>query len=227
MDTQRQELGYLCLGVCLWIASVAAVGLIVKMRQCPPSRNISLLMAVPIGAVALVGLCGCTPHPVKKSEPKSVSVAEPQWRHVRTDEESATFMTPAIQTVGAYKRFWLAEVFAKPKPLTVRGDMGLAATRTDLIEVDCEQTRVRALQSTFMDEKDWSGTDTPEKPQWHFVNPDAQNIVTVRHACAGEKLTGTGYPSMKAARLSYRSSIQSDDAKGRAVSSTVRQPSAR
>ena len=116
-------------------------------------------------------------------------------------------MTPAVQTVGDFKRFWLAEVYAKPRRVTLRGDTGLAIERDDLIEVDCAETRVRALQTSFMDGKDWSVMETPEKPAWIFVNPDVRNMVTVRHACSGEKLTGAGYPTMKAARIAYRASL--------------------
>lgn len=179
------------------------------------------------GVAVVVGSGGCQQPPAKKaSAAKAVMVAEPQWRHIRTNDDSATYMTPAIQTVGQYKRFWLAEGFAKPKRATVRGETGTAATRTDLIEVDCAETRVRALQSTFMDEKDWSATDTPDKPAWFFVNPDVQNMVTVRHACAGEKLTGTGYPTMKAARIAYRASLSaSKPTTGNAVSPKGSQPS--
>jgi len=162
-------------------------------------------LAVAVTAVAVAG--GCQPPPAKKPPAKVEQVAEPRWRHIRTDEDSATYMTPAIQLVGAYKRFWLAEVYAKPQRVTVRGETGLAIERDDLIEVDCAETRVRALQTTFIDGKDWSAMETPEKPEWFFVNPDVRNMVTVRHACAGEELTGTGYASMKEARLAYRASL--------------------
>lgn len=185
--------------------------LIAKMSCRPTRPRIHRLSVATLGVIAIVGGGGggggCQKPPVENSAVQARAVTEPQWRHIRTDEGSATYMTPAVQTVGQYKRFWLAEVFAKPKRATVRGETGTAATRTDLIEVDCVETRVRALQSTFMDEKGWSATDTPEKPAWFFVNPDVKNMVTVRHACAGEKLTGTGYQTMKAARVAYRASL--------------------
>lgn len=197
-----------------WIACFAAVRLIAKMSCRPTRPKIHRLPVAMLGVVAIIGGGGggCQKPAAKNSAAPAGAVTEPQWRHIRTDEGSATYMTPAVQTVGQYKRFWLAEVFAKPKRATVRGETGTAATRTDLIEVDCAETRVRALQSTFMDEKGWSATDTPDKPAWFFVNPDVQNMVTVRHACAGEKLTGTGYPTMKAARVAYRASLSASKA---------------
>jgi hypothetical protein len=168
-----------------------------------PQRILRLTMTAT--AIAVAG--GCQPPPANKPPVKAEQAAEPRWRQIRTDEDSATYMTPAVQSVGAYKRFWLSELYAKPKVATIRGETGILARRDDLIEVDCAETRVRMLQTTFMDGKDWSATETPEKPEWFFVNPDVRNMVTVRHACAGEKLTGKGYASMKEARVAYHASL--------------------
>ena len=183
------------------------VRLIAEMIRRTIPKHIWRLTIGTATMMAIAAASGCEPPPTKKPPAKVGQVAEPQWRHIRTDEDSATYMTPAVQSVGAYKRFWLAEVYAKPQRTTVRGETGFAIERDDLIEVDCAETRVRALQTTFMDGKDWSATETPEKPEWFFVNPDVRNMVTLRHACAGEKLTGKGYTSMKDARLAYRASL--------------------
>lgn len=165
------------------------------------------LGAAALGATLAIGLGGCQPPPVKKPPAKTEQVAEPRWRHIRSDGESATYMTPAIQSVGSYKRFWLAEVYAKPLKVTVRGDTGIAIETDDLMEVDCAEIRVRVLQRTFKGENDWSATETPDKPKWRYVNPDALNGATLRHACNGERLTGTGYASMEKARLAYHASL--------------------
>lgn len=160
---------------------------------------VGLTLALVVGA--------CQPSQPRKLASTPNVVAEPRWRQLRTDEDSATFVTTAVQTVGPYKRFWFAEVAAKPRQVTIQGQSGRAATRMDLLEVDCAELRIRSLQTSFMDEGDWSGTETRDKPKWTFAGPDSPSLVTIRHACAGEPLTGTGYPSLKAARKAYRSSL--------------------
>ncbi|MBX3485791.1 surface-adhesin E family protein [Phenylobacterium sp.] len=133
------------------------------------------------------------------------SVVEPRWRELRSNDERAVYFTPTVETVGPYRRMWMAEVLAKAKPMTVGGERMAVERRSDLIEVDCAQKRVRSLQVNVAGEGGRTASDTFEEPQWYFVNPDAANYVTLEHACGGRRISaGAGFPTLKAAMDDYR-----------------------
>ena len=145
----------------------------------------------------------------KKAEAPVAAVAEPKWRLARTDEDGAVLFTPEVQTVGKYKRFWTAEVMAKPERVEAANSSGMMATRLDLIEIDCTENKIRALQTTMTDEKDWTEAETYAAPEWMFAHPDAKNLILIEHACGRKRITsGPGYATAKEGRIAYRASIK-------------------
>ncbi len=142
--------------------------------------------------------------PAKQAAPPP-PVVEPRWRELRSNNERAVYFTPTVETVGPYKRMWMAEVLAKSKTMTVGGERIAVERRSDLIEVDCAQKRVRSLQVNVAGEGGRTASDTFKEPQWYFVNPDAANYVTLEHACGGRRISeGAGFPTLKAAMNDYR-----------------------
>lgn len=145
--------------------------------------------------------------PVKQAAPPPV--VEPVWRELRSNGERAVYFTPTVETVGPYKRMWMAEVLAKSKTMTVGGERMAIERRSDLIEVDCAQKRVRSLQVNAAGEGGRTASDTFKEPQWYFVNPDAANYVTLEHACGGRRISeGAGYQTLAAAMEAYRREVQ-------------------
>ena len=165
----------------------------------------------PAAALGLILIFGCQPMPTAKAKGKMapVETVMPKWRYAYTDNDTATFASTDVQTVGAYKRLWLSNAYAMPKKVTLRGSTGLATGLDDLVELDCTQTRLRVIETSARDDKDWYVFETREQPVWYYLHPDAHIMDTVRDVCAGKSLTGTGYPTMKAARLAFRASVAS------------------
>lgn len=165
-----------------------------------------------VGSLLVLAMitAACKPTtPTKPAAAKAVQSAEPQWRHVLTDKQTSRYVTPAIQTVGPYKRTWLAMLYAKPDSYTVDGETGLVARSLHLTEFDCVETRIRDLQITVTDEKEWS-TPVPlsaKNKEWIYINPDSKLMPVIRHVCHGEKLTGEGFPSLDAASGAYRKKL--------------------
>jgi hypothetical protein len=158
--------------------------------------------------LALVAACKPTVA-TKPPVAKVVQPVEPQWRHVHTDKQASRFATPAVQTVGPYKRIWVATLFAKPKRYTVGAEEGLVARSIQLSEFDCAETRVRDLQVTVYDEKEWSAAVpwTAKDKEWTYVNPDSKWMPLVRHVCRAEKMTDEGFSSVEAASAAYRKKL--------------------
>jgi hypothetical protein len=161
---------------------------------------------------ALAGLlAGCERAPITApaSDAKPTPpVAEPRWRELRSNDQRAVYFTPAVETVGPYKRMWVAEVLAQARTMAVGGERIAVERRSDLIEVDCVQKRVRSLQVNVAGEGGRTASDTFKEPQWYFVNPDAANYVTLEHACGGRQISeGAGFPTLKAAMEAYRRSF--------------------
>ncbi|WP_337186380.1 surface-adhesin E family protein [Phenylobacterium sp.] len=167
--------------------------------------------ALVVLATTLVAGCDSpnTAPPAKQAAPPP-PVVEPRWRELRSNDERAVYFTPAVETVGPYKRMWMAEVLAKAKPMTVGGERILVERRSDLIEVDCAQKRVRSLQVNVAGEGGRTASDTFKEPQWYFVNPDAANYATLEHACGGRQISeGAGFSTLKAAMEAYRRHLAS------------------
>jgi hypothetical protein len=173
------------------------------------------MRAVRIAALLLMAttlVAGCdspdTAPPAKQAAPPPV--IEPRWRELRSNDERAVYFTPTVETVGPYKRMWMAEVLAKSKMMTVGDERIPVERRSDLIEVDCAQKRVRSLQVNVAGEGGRTASDTFKEPQWYFVNPDAANYVTLEHACGGRRISeGAGFPNLKAAMEAYRRHLTS------------------
>lgn len=154
-------------------------------------------------SVGIAGLVLANRAPAVAAAPVPAPQA-PVWRELSDDAKSAQFVSKKIPSEASHPRFWMASVYKRPEPVSVDGQVINAVIKKILVEADCDNSRVRMLQTYAEEGSGLSRSTGAWDPPWVFIDPDDPLWIALDIQCWNQPAHGRGYDSLAAAATALR-----------------------